>query len=324
MKYTNKHDISLPVAVWLLYDEYDYIDKPNYISATTLLSPTKALVLARRIPKEDKEFDVSDFIASSLGTAVHDSMEKAWKKAGAKMMKLLGYPPKICDNIVVNPDEEYLKLNPNAIPVWVENRSFREIDGYIIGGKYDLIIDGRLFDNKTTSVYSYIIGGKDEDYSRQGSVYKWLNPDKVTDDYVYIQFIFTDWKKAEAKSNPEYPQLRVQEHPVKLLDSPETEKFLRAKIREIERYKDLAEEDMPECTDEELWRSDPQFKYYSDPAKTSGRSTKNFDNLKEANEHMASKGGKGIVIAKPGEVKRCPYCPAFQNCEQRKQYFPDD
>lgn len=323
MKYTNKHGISLPVAVWLLFDEYDYIDKPNYISATTLLAPTKALILARRIAKEDKEFDVSDFIASSLGTAVHDSMEKAWKEAGPKMMRLLGYPEHICDRIIVNPTNEYLKEHPDALAVWVENREFREIDGYTIGGKYDLIIDGRLFDNKTTSVYSYTLGGKDEDYSRQGSVYKWLNPDKVTDDYVYIQFLFTDWKKAEAKSNPKYPQLRVMEHPVKLLDTPDTEKFIRSKIREIERYKDKGEEDIPECTDEELWRSEPQYKYYSDPTKTDGRSTKNFDSLKEANDFCASKG-KGVVITKPGEVKRCPYCPAFKNCQQRLQYFPDD
>lgn len=64
------------------------------------------------------------------------------------------------------------------------------------------------------------------------------------------------------------------------------------------------------CTDEELWRSDPQYKYYTDPTKTSGRST-NFDNLADAHRHLAEKGGKGVIITKPGEPKACAYCPAF-------------
>lgn len=34
------------------------------------------------------------------------------------------------------------------------------------------------------------------------------------------------------------------------------------------------DEEIPECTDEELWRSPTKYKYYSDPNKTSGRSTK--------------------------------------------------
>jgi hypothetical protein len=82
-------------------------------------------------------------------------------------MKKLGYPDKIAENIVVNPTPEQMGANPDIIPVWMEQRSFREIevDGvtYKIGGKFDLVLEGRLFDAKSTSVYSYLLGRKDDD-----------------------------------------------------------------------------------------------------------------------------------------------------------------
>ena len=42
-KYTNKDNISLPLAVWLMHDSYDYDKRENVISATSLLKPTRAL-----------------------------------------------------------------------------------------------------------------------------------------------------------------------------------------------------------------------------------------------------------------------------------------
>ena len=31
--------------------------------------------------------------------------------------------------------------------------------------------------------------------------------------------------------------------------------------------------------------------------------------------------GKGVVITKPGEVKRCGYCPGFEACTQKDAYL---
>ena len=47
---TNNHGISLPLAVWLLHDDYDYVKDENYISATSLLKSTKQIILSKRIP----------------------------------------------------------------------------------------------------------------------------------------------------------------------------------------------------------------------------------------------------------------------------------
>lgn len=321
MRLTNIHGISLPLAVWLLHDDYDYIDDPKYISATSLLKSTRQLVLARRVEQSERELDISAFLASRMGSAMHDSIEKAWRVSGAKAMKKLGYPDKISENIVINPTEEQLRASNSIIPIWIEQRAFKELDGYKIGGKFDMIIDGRLFDTKTTSVYSYLLGRKDDDYAMQGAIYRWLNPELVTSDHIYIQFIFTDWQKARARNDPNYPQTKALEYPVELPSLKETEDFIRAKLKELEKYWNAPDEEIPHCTDKELWRSDPVWKYYADANKTNGRSTKNFDNKADAHAFMASKGGKGVVLEIPGEVKACEFCPAFSVCKQKDNYY---
>lgn len=327
---TNTHGISLPLAVWLLFDDYDYVRDQNYISATSLLKSTKQIILSKRIPYDQQEADVSDFIAARFGHAVHDSVEKAWKISGASAMKRLGYPDHIADNIMVNPSQEELAANPNAIPVWMERRSVKEIDingvKWLVGGKFDKVMDGRLFDTKTTSVYSFIKGSKDEDYGLQGGIYKWLNeggPYEISSDHIFIQFIFTDWQRSMAKRDPKYPQVKIIEHPVLMPSTNDVEDYVVGKIKELSRLWDAPEERLPDCTDKELWRAEPSYKFYSDPDKAkdpNARSTKNFDTLAEANAFKAEKG-KGVVVTKLGEPKACEYCAAFNICKQGQSYF---
>lgn len=325
MPITNNHNISLPMAVWLLHDEYDYVRDANYISATSLLKSTKQLVLARRIPAEARELDVADLIASRMGTAVHDSIEKAWTVSGKLGMVKLGYPEHIAERITINPTPEMLAENPSIIPVYMEQRVIKEITvlgkTVRIGGKYDMVIDGSLFDAKTTSVYSYLLGDKDEDYSKQGSIYRWLDSEKITSDHIFIQFLFTDWQKMMTKTNPKYPPLKLHEYPVELMPLADTERFIINKVTEVFSLMDAPEDKLPACTDKELWRSAPKYKYYADPNKTDGKSTKNFDDLSSANAFWkVEKAGKGIVKTVPGEVKACAYCPAYSICKQRDQY----
>ena len=324
MKLTNEHGISLPLAVWLLHDDYDFINEANYISATSLLKSTRQLVLSQRVMESDKEMDVSFFIASRFGNAIHDSVEKAWKQSGAHQMKKLGYPDNLTKKIAVNPDAKYLELNPDTIPVWIERRAIRELNvngtTFKIGGKFDMVLDGRLFDIKTTSVYSYLLGRKDADYAMQGGIYRWLNPELIISDHVYIQFIFTDWQRMMSRRDVDYPQTRALEYPVALPSMETVQQFIESKLSQIVRYKDSLDEEIPFCTDKELWRTDTSYKYYADPQKTT-RATKNFTDKAEAAAFMASKGGKGMVLAVPGEVKACDYCPAFSICKQKDNYY---
>lgn len=338
MTITNKGDIPLGLAVWLLHDEYDYVQEPNYISVTSLMKPIRHIILPPRVPKEMQQSDVSDFVARALGHSLHDSIEKAWKKGYKRSLKLMGYPDSAIERILINPTPEELSKVKDPIPVYLEQRAFRKIKVgntiYTIGGKFDMTADGILHDNKSTTAYTWLYGTRDDEHKLQGSLYRWLDREgfndakceeplgiqRITEDFIRINYIFTDWQKMSAKQNPNYPQSRILYKDIPLMSDAEMEAWISWKIGLVEQYKNTPESQLPECTDEELWRSAPQYKYYSDPTKTNGRSTKNFDDPKEARDHCNEKG-KGIVIAQPGEVKRCGYCNAFPICTQKDRYF---
>lgn len=320
MRISNTSNINLPLAVWLLHDEYDYVDKENYISVTTLMKPLKQIILAARIPPSQRQADVADYIARKYGHAIHDSIERAWSKGHERSLKLLGYPDHVIQKIKVNPTKEDLLKDASIIPVYIEQREFKEINGYTIGGKYDMVADGIPYDHKSTSVWAWIKGTRDEDHRLQISLYKWLNPEKITSDFAKVNYIFTDWSKMMAKSQKDYPTNRVMEKTIDLWQPAQTEVWVANKLRLISQYWHADESEIPECSDTELWRSDPQYKYYIDPANTTGRSTKNFDNKQEADAFAASKG-KGVVKTVLGEPKACGYCPAFEVCNQKNRYF---
>jgi len=325
---TNRTDISLEMAVWLLHDEYDYVEDEHYISATGLMKPIRHILLPARIP-EDKRIipDVEDFIARALGSTLHAGIERAWKNGNHKLaLRKLGYPPSVIDRVLVNPTQEEIEAVKDPILVWIEQRAIREIGGYRVGGKFDLVCEGRVTDTKSTSVYAWLLGGKDEDYILQGSIYRWLHPDKITEDHMRINFIFTDWKKMDAKRDPKYPQSRIQHKDLPLMSIEDTEKWILTKLAQVDQFRATPERNLPACTEKELWFPDPKFKYYADPAKAQqpgARSTKNFDSKMEAHAFMAEKG-KGVVLEIRGSPKRCEYCAAFPICSQKDQYFQKD
>lgn len=326
MKITNEAGISLPLAVWLLHDTYDYVADENYISATTLMKPVRQIILGARINPEIVAVDLQGFIARTLGHSIHDSVEKAWKQGYEKSLKLLGYPDAVIERVRINPRDDDVLEDDTIIPVYIEQRLHTEFGGWKIGGKFDMVTEGIVNDFKSTSAYAWLFGIRDEDFALQGSIYRWLDArqrlQKISEDFIRINFIFTDWQKFQAKTNPAYPQKRVETKDIALMPVGETEAWIMKRLETLNKYRGAKEADIPHCTEEELWMSDPVFKYYADPAKTDGRSTKNFDNANDAASFRASKGGRGIVIPVPGTPKRCDYCDAFPICTQRTKWFP--
>ena len=187
---------------------------------------------------------------------------------------------------------------------------------YTVSGKFDFIGDGRVEDFKSTSVYTAMRGSNDDKYILQGSIYRWLNPKLVTKDEMAIQFIFTDWSKAKAMQDPKYPQQRIQQKLLPLKSIQETDAFIQRKLSQIDQHWDAPEETIPLCSDEDLWRSEPVFKYYKNPQKTA-RATKNFDTRQDAYLKLAEDGNVGIVKEVPGQVTACKYCSAFSICSQK-------
>lgn len=300
--------IPFPLAVWLAHDEYDYVNQPDYISTTQLLAPTRSIVLSKRMP-EPEEMDLQALIAPRMGTALHDSIEAVWKNKDAVLnaMNKLGYTARHFENLHVH----------------IEERNTKRLDGYLIGGKFDMVINGQLFDFKSTSVWTWINNDKNEDYQLQGSIYRWLNQDIIEWDSIIICFIFTDWQAKEAAYKENYPSSRIKQKEISLLPLEQTENWIKRKLREVSANLNLNQKEMVRCSDKELWRSLPKFKYYAS-GDISKRATRVFDNAQEAAACKAKNQNKGTIIMVPGEPKRCNYCYAAPICEQRKEMIGGD
>lgn len=319
MKITNNNDVSLAMAVWLAFDEYDYVNEKNYISVTTLMKPLRQIILPPRIQAgQYTPPDVMDLVARAEGTAMHAAIERAWTMGHQRSLELLGYPKTMIERVMINPNPAQLAECEDAIPIYLEQRALRPLDDYVIGGKFDMVAEGIVQDYKKTTVYTWIQGTRTEEHQLQGSLYRWLNPDKITEDFVRINYNFYDWQKMMVKSTPGYPQHRLMHKDIILMTKRDTEQWASSKLALIKKYWNAPEKDIPYCTDEELWRSEPTHKYYADPMKINGRSTKNFDTVREANQFRAEKG-KGLVISVPGSAKRCGYCNAFPICSQKEK-----
>lgn len=310
---SNNAGIDLAAAVWLATDEYQYDDRPNAISVTSLIKPLRQVILGSRVPVEERTADVLELWNSSLGHALHGAVERSWKLHYATSLKKLGVPQRVIDCVRINPEMP----EPDTLPVYTEHRVERDIDGWIVSGQVDLIIEGRLRDVKSTKVWGYLTQKGVEQWKLQGSIYRWLNPGKITHDELLVQYLLLDWTRAAKFRDPNYPPHALPTRLIPLLSVAETEAFLRTRLALITQYKGAPESQLPECTDDELWRSDPIYKYYSNPDAPPGtRSQKNFDNLQDALRHKSEKG-KGRIDTRPGLVKACLYCAGFSLCTQK-------
>jgi PD-(D/E)XK nuclease superfamily len=288
MNFTNRSKLPQYLADWLVNDNYDHNTEQNVISATTLMKPIRVRVLTRRYA-ESTEVDVLDLIASRMGTAIHDSIEK------------------ISTPNVKKEERVSRVINVNGVD-------------FTITGKYDILTlennKWTLRDIKTTSVWAYIFGGKDEEYQKQLSIYRWILDSMgiPLNDEAFIDFIFTDWQSVKAKTEDNYPQQRISPgYPIKLLSISETEEYIRKKIEEILVFENSDDDDLPECTQEELWASEDTFAIRKPGAK---KATKVCASKKEAEEYILDKKIEANIEFRKGKAKRCNYCQAAPFCNQ--------
>lgn len=329
MNYTNKYNINLLLAAWLINDDYDYNPQERVISTTTLLKPIKKAVLSAAIPEETKSVDVSELISRALGSSIHDGIEAVWRneeKRNAALRKL-GVAERLISAIRINPTDEEVKEAEEKdlfiLPLYFEKRHSKDFKGWKITGKYDNVLEGIVHDTKTTSVYSARRERVIEGYRNQMSVYRWIAPHIITENYGRINFVYTDWQSSRANSDPKYPAHRFETLTIPLLSMEETEALVAEKLALREKYLGKPEDVLPPCTPDDLWMDPPTYAYYSDPMKVGiGRATKTFDGptaKQDANAHLLEKG-KGTVVERKGTAKACKFCDGADICKQREQY----
>lgn len=315
--YSHVSEVPLALAVFLATDNYDVDPRPNAISATTLMRPLRQIILSKRIPAAQAMTPLPDMAKNRMGAAIHDGIERAWLHNHKRAMQAMGYPDHIIERVVVNPSAALLAVLPDAIPVYLEQRLERRFGKWIVTGKFDFVAEGEVQDFKSTSVWTYQNQVNKNKYPLQLSIYRCLGPHLITSASGRIHYLFMDWSANKALADPQgYPRRPTLTQTFELMSPAEAERYILNKLALIDKYMDAPEDQIPDCDDEDLWRSDPVWKYYTDPTKTA-RSSKNFTDKPSAYAHWAEKGGKGIVKEIEGEVTACKYCSAYIACGQK-------
>jgi hypothetical protein len=345
---TNKHNIGLSLAVMLCSDDYDHDSRPNAISTTTLLQPLRTLAL-KSIYKEVlvTDIDVTQLVASSTGSAVHNQLENVWLNSVKVSQGLynLGYKN---HSVLVNPTEEDIKDNPNTTLVYVERRSEMAVGKYMLTGKYDIVMAGKLEDLKNTGSFKVIKTLKEEgkylelfnqinsknslqmlysirehcpsmfDYAMQGSIYALLNPDIITKPYMSVQFIIKDWMKFKVGQDF-YPEINPYQLDIDLFSKESTLGWVKDVMHNLEDI--LTTGSLPLCNDAELWRDPPQFKVYKDIKSKRALPKGTFDNISSAQNFNDARKVTGDIRLIPSVPRRCTYCNVREVCTQYDEFI---
>ena len=262
-------------------------------SVTGLLAPPRQAAL-KEIHGHEIVEDVSDRTYALYGQLVHLLLERAGEQSR------------------------------NAIN---EERLYAEVGGWTISGQTDTLTLTEDQRSWIISDYKFVTAYKfkrdysgtlvmDEGYENQLNMYGHLlreNGFKV--DGLKIVAIYRDWSKLEAKRDKNYPQLGAETHDIPLWSEDKAKAFMEERVR---LHQD-AENDLPECTDDERWAKPD--KYALMPNAKSVRARKLFDSEIDATTWAAANNMKtGFVVDhRKGANVRCEnYCVVSEWCEQFK------
>lgn len=274
----------------------DYRPKEHQYSVTTILNPTRQIILSRRYGDKITQ-DVSSMIWMLFGTALHSVLENS--QESENQFK-----------------EEYLKQNLVILD--------KELKDYYLSGKADLldVKEKKMIDYKTTSVFK--IQKKDfEDYRKQLLIYSWLFKKIGFEvDKAEIVALLKDWSSTKAKVDKSYPQLQVQVIKFKFTkkDFEKIEQLITSKFKELKKCENLSDDELPMCTLEERWNTGNK---YAVKKKKNKRADRVYDTLEEAEEHLSRVGKKEYEIEfRKGEDKRClEYCSCCKFCPFYKEKY---
>lgn len=299
-KITNK--LNLPRQLVDLVSS-DYQPKEHQYSCTTILKPTRQVILERRHNNEIEQ-DVSEMVWCIFGILAHSVIENSQEDVGQFK-------------------EEKLKVDLG--------KYCKELEGYYLSGRSDMIdlLDKCITDWKTASCWKVIY--KDfEDWRKEMLIYAWAVKDMgfEIDKAQAIAFL-KDHNKTKAKVDSSYPKLPVWVEKFKFTDKDfkDIEEFIITRFLELKKYEDVSDNELPMCTMEERWNDGNKYIVIKHGAK---RATKIHETLEEAEEHLnnLNKNYPNVyeIQERLGEDKKClEYCSACKFCPYYKEkYMKED
>ena len=194
------------------------------------------------------------------------------------------------------------------------------INGKLISGEYDYFHKGVLKDYKTTSVWKYILGDLSS-WSTQLNCYSYFLRDKKVDK-LFIEAFFLDWNNNESLrigNYPKAPQLKIPIY--KMLDEY-VFYYLVVRIDEHEKNVVFYDEELSDCTSEEMWEKNATFAVKKEGQKKALRVLSSLEEAEEwADRKMREKKDNLFIEERPGERVRCErFCQVKDFCNQYREY----
>lgn len=296
MKFVNQHDLPAPMFEALTWDTYTKGDSD--FSTTELLKSPRARLLAKR-HEDEIVVDASENLWVLMGRAVHDVLEKACKRLGAKFDGM---------------SEERLFLK-------IKLPDGREVT---ISGEFDLLYrDGEslvLADYKVTGCYGLIMEKKRGfvklDWEIQLNIYRWLlHKHGFEVDRLEIGAILRDWMESKVGTE-DYPVSPIVVLPVKVWTFEETEAFVLERLKLHMDAKETEDDYLPSCTAEERWERGEKWAVMEKGKK---RANKLCDSAKDAEYFVKEIGKTAYVEHRAGQSIKCQrYCYGMPFCSQAK------
>ena len=281
----------------------DYQPKPHQYSCTTILKPTRQIILERRY-NDEIEQDVSEMVWCIFGILAHSVIENSKEDVGQFK-------------------EEKLKVDLG--------KYCTELDGYYLSGRSDMIdlLDKCITDWKTASCWKVIY--KDfEDWRKEMLIYAWAVKDMGFEINKAQAIAFLkDHNKTKAKVDNAYPQLPIWIEKFKFTDKDfkDIEEFIKNRFLELKKYENVSDEELPMCSMEERWNDGNKYIVIK---KGNKRATKIHETLEEAQKHLDNleKDYPGVyeIQERIGEDKKCleycsccKFCPYYQEKHLKKE-----
>jgi hypothetical protein len=199
-----------------------------------------------------------------------------------------------------------------------------EIAGRRIGGRPDLLLPHEsgawvLWDNKCTSVWSYILGEK-EDWKNQVNAYRLLCKlaENLTVCDSNICMFFRDWRRSEWMRDPSrWPAHRIWPIKVEQFPLDEVEAWVKGRIAMMDATKDTPDDELPECTPTERWLRNECWAV----KKRGGKIAMNGGKCNTEDEARAFAANQPVpteIEHRPGVSLRCQECSCLPFCNQAK------
>lgn len=295
MKYTNNYDLPKSIFEALVKNTYDLSQTDiSKISVTTLASPPRMRQLRVR-HWNDLEEDAADNLWILMGSAIHEVLER------------------------VNPEDRM-----------VEERLEEDVLGVTVSGKLDLYekSTNTIQDYKFTSVWSAKQEDKKE-WIAQINCYAWLLRKKGFEvDKAYINAILRDWRKTESLKYNDYPPIAYKKINIELWSLEEQQKYVEERVKIHQSVLELADVELPICSEEERWAKPDTFAVYKNKNKTASRVLNSNDEavnwIDNATNEDIEKGKKNeyrIDERKGGDTRCQGYCSCCEFCDYWKENY---